>query len=252
MKVHYTEKYILNPAHKVTVNLVGLGGTGSQMLSSLARLSKTLNALSHPGLHVRAWDPDIVTDANINRQLFYEPDIGNNKALVLVSRVNRALGLDWEAQPSLYQSKNTANILISCTDTPESRVQIAEEMVIRKTGEARDRTFYWLDMGNSKKTGQVVLGTVIPIVQPKGVNKVAEKLPNVIQRFPQIKRMKDKDQGPSCSLAEAIGKQDLYINSAMALYGGVLLWKLFREGMINHHGCFVNLDTCQTNPIPIK
>ncbi len=36
-KVHYADSYLLNPQHPVTVNLIGGGGTGSQVLTNLAR-----------------------------------------------------------------------------------------------------------------------------------------------------------------------------------------------------------------------
>jgi PRTRC genetic system ThiF family protein len=112
--------------------------------------------------------------------------------------------------------------------------------------------YYWLDLGNSHKTGQAVLGTVGKIAQPKSDRPTASRLPNVVGLFPELKKMKASDQGPSCSLAEAIGKQDLFINSTLAQFGAQLIWKLFREGMIRHHGCYVNLDTITVNPIPIR
>ena len=37
-RVHYIDNYLLNPQHPVTVNLIGAGGTGSQVLTCLARL----------------------------------------------------------------------------------------------------------------------------------------------------------------------------------------------------------------------
>ena len=37
-RVHYIDNYLINPQHPVTVNLIGAGGTGSQVLTCLARL----------------------------------------------------------------------------------------------------------------------------------------------------------------------------------------------------------------------
>lgn len=68
--VHFTHNYLVNPLHPVTVNLIGGGGTGSQILTSLARLDVTLRSLDHPGLHVTLYDPDTVSQSNIGRQLF--------------------------------------------------------------------------------------------------------------------------------------------------------------------------------------
>lgn len=44
-RVHFTDNYLLNPQHPVTVNLIGAGGTGSQVLTCLARLDITLRSL---------------------------------------------------------------------------------------------------------------------------------------------------------------------------------------------------------------
>ena len=73
-RVHYTDNYLMSPQHPVTVNLIGAGGTGSQVLTCLARLDAALRGLGHPGLFVTLYDPDIVTEANIGRQLFGPSD----------------------------------------------------------------------------------------------------------------------------------------------------------------------------------
>ena len=78
-KIHYTDRYLLNPYHPVTVFVIGAGGTGSQVATGLARISVALQALGHPGLHVTVFDPDTVTEANIGRQLFSGSELGLNK-----------------------------------------------------------------------------------------------------------------------------------------------------------------------------
>ena len=47
-KIHYTDRYLLNPHHPVTVFVIGAGGTGSQVATNLARMSIALQALGHP------------------------------------------------------------------------------------------------------------------------------------------------------------------------------------------------------------
>lgn len=255
MVVHFTDPYLLNPPHLITINLIGCGGTGSQMLTNLARLNETLIALNHPGLQVYAWDGDIITGANIGRQLFSPADIGTNKAVCLITRINRFFGYSWEARAEHYAGQRRANITISCVDSAHARLGIASHF--KTPGNSDEPTMknkYWLDLGNLKKTGQVVLGTApgALIVQPKSEHETVRVLPDVIKMFPQLKKMKEKDQGPSCSLAQAISRQDLFINSTLAQFGANILWKLFREGMIRYQGCYVNLDTLIVNPIKIK
>ncbi len=46
-KIHFTDRYLLNPRHPVTVFVIGAGGTGSQVITNLARMSMALQALGH-------------------------------------------------------------------------------------------------------------------------------------------------------------------------------------------------------------
>lgn len=130
-RVHYIDNYLLNPQHPVTVNLIGAGGTGSLVLTCLARLDVTLRALGHPGLFVTLYDPDIVTDANIGRQLFGSSDLGLNKAQCLITRVNNFFGNDWKAVPDIFPTvlkdarrDDMANITVTCTDNIKSRLDL--------------------------------------------------------------------------------------------------------------------------------
>ena len=44
-RVHYIDNYLINPQHPVTVNVIGAGGTGSQVLTCLARFDTALRGL---------------------------------------------------------------------------------------------------------------------------------------------------------------------------------------------------------------
>lgn len=67
-RAHFSDSYLLDPRHPVTVNVIGAGGTGSQVVTSLARMDTALRKLGHPGLFVRVYDPDTVGESNIGRQ----------------------------------------------------------------------------------------------------------------------------------------------------------------------------------------
>lgn len=255
-RIHYTESYLLTPVHPIEVNLIGAGGTGSQVLASLARINCALLQLGHPGLHVTVIDNDIVTKSNLGRQLFSQAEVGLNKAVVLATRINRFFGFGWEAvrENYPYESCNTANITITCVDNVKARVQIGKFLRKHKKGTEGDtdrtKPYYWLDFGNTTDTGQVVLGTINSVKQPKSSEyETAAKLKSVDQLF-DLSKVKDEDSGPSCSLAEALRKQDLFINSTIAQFGCNILWKLF-SGSIENHGAFLNLKTLKTNPINI-
>lgn len=168
-RVHYIDNYLINPQHPVTVNLIGAGGTGSQVLTCLARLDTALRGLGHPGLFVTLYDSDIVTEANIGRQLFSPSDIGLNKAQCLVTRMNNFFGNDWKAVPDIYPAAlkdarrdNLANIMITCTDNIKSRLDLWNILKAVPVSEYRshETPLYWMDFGNMQNTGQVILGTV--------------------------------------------------------------------------------------------
>jgi len=253
MKYHYVHNYFLNPTHPVTVSIIGCGGTGSQVLSCIARINQTLLTLGHPGLHVVAYDNDNVSPANIGRQLFSETEIGLNKAIALVTRFNRFYGTGWSAIDNLYENQHS-NIIITCVDNVSSRIKISKYFTTIKPAHFYPPThkpYYWMDFGNTVDSGQVVLGTIGDVDQPKSEKiETVGKLPFVTKRF-ALSKVKEKDSGPSCSLAEAINKQDLFINSALAQLGCNLIWKLFREGKTEHAGLFLNLRTMNVNPIMV-
>ncbi len=241
----------------VNIALVGAGGNGSQMLTGLARLHTAMLALHHPGgLHVTVYDPDRVSESNVGRQLFSPSDIGQYKACVLVHRLNCWYGLAWEARPTRYTQAVAGNmrqnpdIIVSCVDTIASRREIA-----RLLGERMSQTpRYWLDLGNRQQDGQVILGEPLPSPQAvarKGWAIDPPRLPTVMEVFPELMRRQKEDSAPSCSLAEALEKQDLFINDHVSRWALHLLWTLFRQGRVEHHGYFINLVSGRVNPLPV-
>src|SRR5476651_1398517 len=100
--VHIVEQEWLNPYNPIVVNLIGAGGTGSQMLTALARMNHALIALNHPGLFVRLFDNDKVEKANLGRQLFATAELKKYKAVALIERVNLFFGTNWKAIPTFY------------------------------------------------------------------------------------------------------------------------------------------------------
>lgn len=144
---------------------------------------------------------------------------------------------------------------ISCVDTSEARFDIAKFLRPLKTAGKydRNRALYWLDFGNSRYTGQVVLATIGEIKQPASekYEPVAD-MPFVTETYRDLLQQKDEgDNLPSCSLAEALTKQDLFINGSLADLGASLLWQLFREGMIQNRGFFLNLKEFRTQPLKV-
>ena len=261
--VHFTSNSLIQATNPISVNLIGAGGTGSQVLTALARMSHALNELGHVGLHVRLWDDDTVSQANLGRQLFAECELGMYKSVALINRINRFFGTDWKAESRKYQ-KDTfgkipyhakATITVSCVDNVKTRFVVAE-MLNELDGNrryGRDCPEYWLDFGNSRSTGQVILSTVGKLYQPLSEKYTAiGNLPFVTEEFGELLTQSEQsDDTPSCSLADALDKQDLFINSTLAQMGCSLLWNLFRNGLTDTRGFFLNLKDFRTQPLKV-
>ncbi|MEI3040055.1 MAG: PRTRC system ThiF family protein [Victivallales bacterium] len=211
-----TESRLLSS--RVNVTVAGCGGTGSQVLTLLARLHLALLANGHPhGLSVMAFDPDLVTEANIGRQLFYRGDIGKHKAEVLVKRINFAYGLYWYSRNSEL-GRDESDILIGCVDSIRSRRAIY--------GGSRCR--YAIDCGNGADFGQVLL-------QAPRHARFEDMAPGLLNGE------EAPDSGPSCSLAEALTKQEFLVNDFAARIAVQMIWELLRRGGIDYNAVYYNL-----------
>jgi len=229
----------------VRIAVIGAGGTGSQFINGLVKLHMALSAFGHPGgLQVTLVDDDLVSDANIGRQAFFPCDVGNHKASTLINRINLAFGLNWHSvidRITEQSSLNNVDMAIGCVDNRGARKAIlaaCKESAVR----------YWIDCGNRLSDAQVILGHV----SPESRRSQSEYLANAADLFPDLidESLDDKDDTPSCSLADALEKQSLFINSAVALFGCNMLFEWFRSGYLSYHGAFVNLKTCRTSPLP--
>ncbi|MDQ6532127.1 PRTRC system ThiF family protein [Flavobacterium sp. LHD-85] len=261
-KIHFTDSYLISPTNPVTVNLIGAGGTGSKVLTALMEMNHSLTALGHAGISVRLWDDDIVTGANIGRQRFAQCEIGLYKASALINRANRFMGTNWKAEISKFEKDELgrlpqnalASIYITCVDNVKSRFETADILKLYANGRHhRDDPKYWMDFGNSQYAGQVILSTVSEIKQPDSQKyHTVASLPFVTDEFGELlEHSESADDAPSCSLAEALEKQDLFINSALAQMGCSLLWNLFRFGMTENRGFFLNLKNFSSHPLKV-
>ena len=260
--IHIADNYLINPTNPLTVNLIGAGGTGSNMLTALAKLNYSLIALGHAGLQVNLFDDDTVSEFNQGRQLFADCEVGYYKSVILINRVNRFFGTSWKAITERFATcnrnklpdKGKANLYISCVDTVAARFDMAKllEQLKENRSYERSKPLYWMDAGNSRYTGQVILSTINEIKQPPSTQyRTVSILPMVTEEFKELLEAQADDNEPSCSHAEALEKQDLFINPAIANLGASLLWQLFREGMTENRGFFINLKDFRTQPMKV-
>lgn len=259
-KIHYLDPDLVSPQHPITISLIGCGGTGSSLLTQLARIHTALRDLRHPGLFIKVFDPDTVSVSNIGRQLFSIADLDSSKAIVLISRINRHFGTNWKAYPRKMTTEEIkSNIVITCIDTVQGRRTIHKQLKAyiklanKKKYDTPYQLKYWMDCGNSRDTGQVVLGTLNSITQPKKSKFDTQgKMKHFFDLFPEAEQHETKkDQGPTCSVAEALMHQNLFVNSTIAQYAANLTFKLLNDKLTAYNGLFVNTADFKSQPIKL-
>ena len=231
--------------------VVGAGGTGSAIVMGLPYLHQAMRAWGHPyGLEVTLMDGDTVSETNCVRQPFSWSDVGQNKATVLINRINLFWGTKWNAHPACFdeatlQSNQDRNpdLLIGCVDTRATR-GVIERSVTRKSSYVT----CWLDLGNNASSGQFVLGQPL-----NGRNRrKAERLRTVSELYPEISdATTGEDPLPSCSAVEALERQEPFINQTLAASALAMLARLFRYGRLCHHGGFFNASTGQMTALRV-
>ena len=240
-----------NLTERFHIALVGAGGSGSQMLTCLGRLHHALTALGHPGFDVMVFDPDTVSEANLGRQMFARGDVGLHKASVLVHRVNQFFGLGWHALPLRYKHSPSGHgsgydLVISCVDTTASRREIDSAL------RGQYKPAYLLDLGNRAADGQAILGQYTGTSAVKKTPAGTLWLPTPYELLPElVSTTTPTDDAPSCSLAEALERQELFVNDDVVRAGCLILWNLLRHGQISWHGAFVNCKTGRRSPLPV-
>lgn len=237
------------------VVVAGLGGTGSQLARSIARI---LFDMERSGLNtpeVLFVDPDRVEEKNVGRQMFTHGDVGQFKAELLARRFNAALGLavGWfgeEYDPEKHIPDH-GTLLVGCVDNHIARQVLAQAQ----------RGAIWLDCGNHSDSGQVIIGTTSDkIVMRKEIQRcaksklnVVEALPNAALVFPELLEPPDTalaiNTDVSCAELIEAGVQHLLINDAVATAAASYIYRLLYRKPLQSFMTFVGLDAVR--PVPI-
>ena len=104
-----------------------------------------------------------------------------------------------------------------------------------------------MDLGNRATDGQFLIGCPKP-----WWGKHGDRPPTVLEYFPELAdETIAEDDAPSCSVAEALEKQSLFVNRVVASQALALLFDLLGRGSIGHAGAFINLASGQVMPIAL-
>lgn len=258
--------------------LVGVGGTGGFLCEQIARLFQRWR------IDLTLVDPDLVERHNVARQNFLPGDEGESKVLALGRRLRpffpsegaRASRLRLRAAP--FQAGDLAppggttmlRIVIGAVDNAAARATIARALGAGDAGEGDDgdddpddegqlaraaHGWWWLDLGNGRTFGQVVLGNAL---RREGLCGGFEAgtgrclaLPAASLRYPALLRA-DQAAGDELDCAERIlrGEQSATINAAVASAAATMLERL-ADGELDYAGVLLDQARGTMRPLPL-
>lgn len=242
-------------SHQINIWIVGTGGTGGWLVPNLARLSKVMETSSNKKVTCTLVDPDIIETKNIPRQNFIESEIGNNKALVLATRYNLALGSNLTAIPEPFHQDLLDNwwvgltIIISCVDNAAARYQISQCLDLNQN---KEPDIWYLDCGNhaNSNSGQVLLGSTNQFQlknafdNPENPN-FCINLPSPTLQHPELlEPLPEELDNTSLSCAEIAlrNQQGLFVNQQVAAIATEYVKSLLLTGGLRRFATYFNSD----------
>lgn len=240
-------------AQPTPIVVVGIGGTGGFVSEGLCRLLPKGNSLI-------LIDHDRVEPHNLLRQNFFKGDVGKFKSQALAERLAREYDREvgYSILPftrhllrgsdlgsSFHKQVLTNCLLIGCVDNAQARQEIRQSSSFGFGN-------WWLDSGNSKNSGQVLLGNTEDVMalsksfHPDGDTVHAlplpsMQLPGLLVPAPAPKR--------DCAQAVADDEQSPVINQAMS----VLVLEMVRGILartLTSMGMYLDLDAGSLYAVP--
>ncbi|MBU0491747.1 MAG: PRTRC system ThiF family protein [Chloroflexi bacterium] len=232
-----------------SIILVGCGGTGSFLALHLARLAYDARAR---GLQIALTfvDHDTVQSSNLGRQNFVPAEVGQSKAWALMQRYNRAFGLSIAACSEPYTAEmlqlaapergHYLGLVLGCVDNHLARTAIHQALVDRQRYQNR---WWWLDAGNSRHAGQVLLGNSAkdrPVISPLGF---CTELPWPSVQHPELLLPDPTVEPQPVTCAGLAAAQSLMVNQAVAAYAAQYVYRLLALRNLDTYATYVDLQS---------
>lgn len=232
---------------------VGCGGTGSFLAEAVCRLLIDRDA------DLVLVDLDRVERHNVGRQAFDPADVSQFKAQVLAERLAKRFGrtVGYAVQPydaSLHSrlfgaQSSHLNLLIGAVDNAEARRAIAATLDGRLD-------VLWLDCGNGRNSGQVLLGNAARAADLRGAFRPEEGICTALPA-PSLQRPDLLDAPPApvprldCAEAVAAEEQNATINQVVAAVATSYVARLL-DGTCQSMASYIDMDAGTLRTVPIE
>ena len=240
--------------------VVGAGGTGSFVVPSLARLIFELKQQQNKSSEMLIVDPDVVENGNIPRSNFCFAEIGRYKAQTLAERVATAWGIEtsfacegFDSEKHLKNSNSdyrSLTIIVGCVDNYLARLEMHRALEeFRSYGESS--RVWWIDGGNGKTSGQVLLGSTTKPLKPDQYftgTSICRALPAPsIQHSDLLKPEKvEVKSDASCPDRVRLGEQGLNVNQRVAIEMAEMLTSMLLTRTLRRFAVYFDLESGTT------
>jgi PRTRC genetic system ThiF family protein len=246
---------LLPTSENISLVLIGCGGTGSWLAPSVVRIARLVMDRFGKRVQVIFVDPDTVEEKNCYRQNFCPAEIGRGKAEALAFRYGLAWGVEITALAGKFQYdvisgiNNCLAVLIGCVDNAAARKSIKQVCDHYSYSSSR---LWWLDCGNAKSSGQVLLGSASS--KPKDPYQLpgyCTWLPLPTTEHPELlEALPDEipsDLPPmSCAEMALAGSQGLAINQRIAAEAADYLVRMFLTHDLKKRATYIDLASGTT------
>lgn len=237
--------------------VVGAGGTGSFVVPALARLIFELKQQQNKSAEILIVDPDVVENGNIPRSNFCFAEVGRYKAQTLAERVSMAWGIEtsfscekFDAEKHLKNSNSDYRnlmIIVGCVDNYLARREMHRALDEFRSYGGASRV-WWVDGGNGKESGQVLLGSTTKPLKPEQYftgTSICRALPSPSLQHPDLLEP-EKLHAPSeisCPERVRMGEQGLNVNQRVSVEIAEILSAMLITRSLKRYAVYFDLES---------
>lgn len=242
--------------------VVGAGGTGSFAIPAIARLIYELRQQQNKPINLLIVDPDVVEGGNIPRSNFCAAEIGRFKAQTLAERITLAWGIEtafscekFDPEKHLKTSAGdyrSLTVIAGCVDNYLARRDIHQAIEeFGRNGSSDAPNLWWIDGGNGRSSGQVILGSNTKRTKPEQHftgTSICRSLPAPSLLHPDLLHAEKTSASNnlerlSCPDRVRLGEQSLNINQRVAVEMAEMLTEMFLTRSLKRFATYFDLET---------
>ena len=250
---------------KLSFYIIGAGGTGSFAALNVARLCFELRERGK-AVELTIIDPDRVEANNIPRSNFCAAEIGRFKAQTLATRISAAWGLEVgyacerfdhekHIKPRTGGGPKQMTIFVGCVDNFEARREIYRALNKCEPYYSTEApNAWWVDGGNGKFSGQVLIGSTMKIEAAEdyfATASICQRLPAPSILHPELlepeiaspRPRESAERSASCPELVRLGEQSLNVNSRVAVEINEMLTALLLTNSLRRFAAYFDLES---------